>query len=631
MAPEKTSFQIEIRYDESSAETAEIQALAEILQSRGHEVSTRKTGSSAVEFVRDLAKSARDLRGMAENFRDAAESGMQMIRGIAESFAARPSDNHKSQETANDSAKNNDSGFDDIGPSANKNNDDEKKSTDKSDVNRAVIVTNPNQLDAGCDAMRIGFLPKTALDGQWQPMNLDAIVIPHKAFRPYLESIHWEPGRIFEGGYLALKKDCPNMTHNDAMAHFKLNPANGPVLLIMADGFDISEIQTLVIQLSLIKLPMQVFFYHGGNTAKAAELRTQAQKYAVNARMFGHVECLPDYLAMSDIAVCRSDDLNGQRLQNAAVPTVYVVHREAPARLNFLAHENAAILAQQLLKLSAALAQPIADVNYRTPLKNAADNIAKLASIELCADAIEAALAKKKELVPENSRHLVDDAGFETIGSIPNVFNQPAATPAQPAEVIIPQTIVSIPQTVVNIPQQTTFLQPPSSAPSTPAVTTPASSSFPPPAPFLTPGLGSRSREELHSDYTKLLMAEKNLDKSLSTASADVKLWEQRLDLARNNNRDDLVTEAIMHLQNAQNQEMQLYQQKDQIQQQKSIIKQSARLIRGDNPANAFKFTDQAEAELFGPTSEEQATEKEFQKLEKDIKLQQMKRDLGRL
>ena len=616
MASEKASFHIEIRYDESSAGTAEIQALAEILQRRGHVVSTRKTGGSAVEFVRDLAKSARDIKGMAENFREAAESGMQMIRGIAESFALRPSD--KPQESAaNKPAE----GFDDIGPAK---SDITEKSESKEDDNRAVIVTNPNQIDASCDALRIGFLPKTALDGQWQPMNLDAIVTPHKAFRPYLESIHWDAGRIFEGGYLALKKDCPNMSHEDAMTHFKLNAANGPVLLVMASGFDISELQTLIIQLSLIKLPMQIFFYHAGDNAKAAELRAQAQKYGVNARMFGHVECLPDYLAMADIAVCRSDDPNGQLLQNAAVPTVYAVHREAPARLNFLAHENAAILVPQLLRLSAALATPIADVNYRAPYKNAADNIAKLASIELCADAIEAALAKKKELAPQPARHLVDDAGFETIGNIPNAFPQPTVAPAQPNEVVIPQTVVSIPQTVVSMPQQTAFLQPPAPAPTVVPVA-PAPGTFPPPAPFLTPGLGSRSREELHSDYAKLLMAEKNLDKSLATASADVKLWEQRLDLARTNNREDLVADATAHLQTAQNQEMQLYQQKDQIQQQKSILKQSARLIRGDSPSSAFNFADPTEAELFGPSTEEQANEKEYKKLENENALKKLK------
>ena len=627
MTAEKTSFQIEIRFDDNAVESAEIQALAEVLQSRGHEVSVHRiAGKSGI--VRDLQRQAKEIRGIAENVRDAAESGMQMLRDFVEPLVNKSSEPSKNADDAKNQEKTNDSGFDDIGPSS-------ASSASSSpaaavNANKAIVVTSPDGLvDTNWEAMRIGFLPKTALDSTWQPSTLDAIVIPHPAFRPYLEYIHWDNARIFEGGYLALKKDCPSLSHEDALARFKLSSDNGPLLLVMASGFAVADLQTLIIQLSLIKVPMQIFFYHAGDPAKADQLRMLAQKFGVNARMFGRVDSLPDYIAMADVAVAQSDDRNGLLLQNAAVPTVYVVHREASARLNFLAHENAAILAPQLLKLSAALAQPVADANFRKPLRDAAENIAKLASIELCADAIEAALAKKSELIPEPEKRMTTVDGFETIGNMPapaagqNII-MPQAAPAQPFETIAPVQPVVQPA-VQPVVQNNGMLQPLAPAPQ------PAPGLMPPPAPFLTPGLGSRSKEEIREDYTKLILAEKNLDKSLDAASAEVQKWEERLDLARQNNRDDLVTSALASLQNAKAQEMALFQQKDQIQQQKAVLKQSARLMRGENTvADSFKFANVMDAELFGPSNEELAVEKEFQNLQKESALQRLKKDLGK-
>lgn len=617
MTAEKTSFQIEIRFDDNAVESAEIHALAEVLQSRGHQVSTSRI-SGKNGLVRDLQRRAGEFRDIAEDVRNAAENGMQKLRDFVEPFVTKPSDN-KSEKAAE---KKETCGFDDIGPASAPA---AAPAANAANANRAIVVTSPDGLlDTNWEAMRIGFIPKTALDHTWQPSTLDAIVIPHPAFRPYLEYVHWDSARIFEGGYLALKKDCPSLSHEDAMARFKLSSENGAILLVMASGFALSDLHTLMIQLSLLKVPMQIFFYHAGEQAKADELRILAQKYNVNARMFGRVEALPDYLAMADVAVAQSDDPNGLLLQNAAVPTVYVVHREASARLNFLAHENAAVLAPQLLKLSAALAQPVADVNYRKPIREAAEKIAGLASVELCADAIEAALAKKSELIPEPEKRLAVVDGFETIG------NMPAPTAAN--NMIMPQSATPQPFETI-APQQPAMLQPaqPMIQPAQPMIqpAQPVPGMMPAPAPFLTPGLGSRSKEEIHSDYTKLTIAEKNLDKSLDAINAEVRKWEERLDLARQNNREDLVSTAMASLQSAQAQEMALFQQKDQIQQQKAVLKQSARLMRGE-PTDSFKLGNSIDDELFGPSKEELAIEKEFQNMQKESALQKLKKDLGK-
>lgn len=649
---EKTAFQIDIRYDDASAGSTEIEALAEELQRRGHQVSLRRITPKG-NFVQEIAKSA-IVKELADGMRDVAETGMQIIKdalSVAKPKAAEP-------------AAQNAPGFDEIGPAAAANA--------CANSNHAVIVTHPAHiLDASWDVMRIGFMPRTALESAWQPNTLDAMVIPHADFRPYLEYIHWDPKHIFEGGYLALDKNKPSQSHDEILKRFKLAPENGPVVLILASTFHESDLEALMIQLSLIKAPMQVFFYHASDNYRADMLRTLAQKYSVNARMFGRMDGMIDYLAMADIAVLQDDSEFGELLENAGVPSLCVTKSTASARLNFLAHERAAIIVPEVYKLSAFLGQPVMDAASLKSLRDAAATIASLASIPRCADAIEAALNAKGAIIPEGGRRAMSADGFETIGvtasnGMPQAFITPQTAPSQPApqNVVMPQA-APVPQNVVapNIQPVPPMIQPiqQPAMPGQPAQTlAPAQPGQPviapqpvppmiqpiqqpimptiqpamfqptPPAPFLTPGLGSKSKEEIRSEYTKLIMIDKNLERSLDTASAEVQKWELRLDLARQNNRDDLITTAIANLQSAKTQEMALLAQKDQIKQQKALLKQSARLINSQptlDPKNIASITDD---ELFGPSSEEKALEKEFMDLQKNEALQRLRDKMGR-
>lgn len=586
MSIEKTSFQIEIRFDEKTVSVAEMNALAEELVRRGHRVALRS------EFVhggliQGLARQAEEFRGLASNLRGMAETGIQYLRDRLEVKSPQATEDKK-ESTATD-------GFDSIGPDA--------AAAARVSSQRAVLVTTPAFLDnADADAMRIGFLPKTALENTWQPSQLDAMVIPHRAFRPYLEYIHWESKRIFEGGYVALPADCPSINHDEALNRFKLSSDHGPILLVMTSGLDVADFQTMMIQISLIKAPMQVFFYHGGDAYKAEQLRILAQKYGVNARMFGRVESLPDYLVMADLAVVHAKDENLALIQNAGVPAIIVATDETPACVNFLAHEGAALMSSRLYQLSSALAQPILDENTRTSLAQKAREIAQFASISLCADAIEAALAAKAEIIPEGGRKLAVSDGFETIGSS-SLPNDDTLKPQ-----IAPTTLM----------------------PTTTNTTTATASVQPDPAPFLTPGIGARSKEELHREYARLLMIEKNIEKSLKTASDEVRKWELRLDLARQNQRDDLFSSAMIALQNAKTQEMSLFSQRDQISQQKAVLRQSARLMGGQSGVDANFANDQATHELFGNDPEKDELENEFRKMQNLDALNRLKSDMGR-
>ena len=214
MTDEKKTFEIEIRYDQNSMQTMEIQALAQELSARGHSVSLKKSGAG--NFVEDLTKSAKDLAGLAESGYQKLRETLEPVIGTLEKYRGQQSD-----------------GFDEIGPA----------NTTKDSTNQAIIVTSPELIDntvSGNASRLIGLIAKTSLNRTWQPSMFDSIVIPHNAFRPYLEYIHWLPNHIFEGGYLALTENKPTLNHEDAMKRFNLTHDNGPSILIMAAGFQLA-------------------------------------------------------------------------------------------------------------------------------------------------------------------------------------------------------------------------------------------------------------------------------------------------------------------------------------------------------------------------------------------------------
>jgi hypothetical protein len=619
MADEKKNYEIEIRYDQNSVKREEIEALANELAHRGHEVKVKKHAQRG-GFVEELTRSAKELGGIADGVRSVAESGMQILRKTIEPIVGASSE--KAEEKPSD-------GFDDIGPAAAKNPED----------NHALIVTTPEAVDNdNAHSLRIGLLPKTVLDRTWQPSMLDAMVIPHQAFRPYLEHIHWNSEQIFEGGYLALEQDIPNVSHEDAMKRFNLTNDGGPVLLIMAGGFPVSDMQNLMVQLSLLRMPYQLFFCHYGDAQKAEQLRLFAQQYHINARMFGRMNEMPAYVAMADIVVVGDRDTDALAwIENAGVPAVVIASAQTTALVNFMVHEKSALLASQLIKLSATLAMPLADKNTLDALKTAAQTIAKTASITKCADAIEAALAHAANHQNAPRMETTRD-GFEVIGQTPTMapgqdFITPQAQAPQGFEAVGPAAGAPVAQPVQPAQPAAPTVQPANAFPAAPMLS-------PAPAPMLLPKLDNMSKQQITAEYTKLLLTEKSVDKALAAASDEVRQWEYRLDLARQNNRDDLVATAIPRLNTAQQQEMLLLQQKDQIQQQKDVFRQMARSARpAEQPKKRFSLNNDdddfdisrvTEEDLFGPTEEEKALEKEFQNLQRNAALNDLRNKLGR-
>ncbi len=586
---EKKRFQISLRYDQPDL-SPRMSALAGELKSRGHDVKVDKVGIRST-LASEIARSAGDFKDLTKNVREVAESGMNLLREAIAPIVTKSGDksgDKSGEESRTDSSKaplgqssSADAPFDDIGPG----------SLPSSQPGRALVVTSPSCLDpdAAWDALRIGLLATTALESAWSPSTLDAMVIPHPAFRPYLETIQWSPERIFEGGYLPDPDDIPHTSHEDALSRFNLNPEDGIILVVMTSGFDLNDLQNLMVQLTLVQHKLQVFFYHAGDAAKAEALRLHAQRFGVRARMFGRVDHLADTLAMADLAVA-SDAHDIATLETAGIPLIDVIHQETSPVSVFLAHEGSARHCKPIHQLANTIGAILTPPNGLSDMRVAATEIAKRASTALCADAIEAALSSGSVVVPAPGQRAASMGGFEVIGSDPVVASNPSMiTPTAPAAT-------------------------PSEAPTTAAA-------------ILAPVMTARSKVEIQEEYTKLVLAEKNIDKALDAASADVHQWELRLDLARQNHRDDLVTSAVERLNTAKAEEIALLKQKDQIQQQKVVLKQSARLAQG---AGSMKSVVTSGDELFAPDPEADKLNAEFEKLQKEEALAQLRKRLGK-
>lgn len=557
---ESKKFNIELRFSGQYGEQ-NMRALAQELAARGHSVSV-KSASSRIPNVADIARSA-------VNLKEIAESGVQMLRDaiapiVAKTADVKPSDAQKPQNTQDGSGKNAGSPFENIGPQTAPVPGTQQQS-DADGGNSAVVVTSQTCLgNAEWDALRIGLIAENGLREDWLPAKLDAIVIPHPAFRPYLESVNWPSERIFQGGFPARPELIPQLSRQDALAKFGIAPDQGRIVIVMASGFRTSELQTLLTQISLLPKNLQIFFYHASDNAKSDAIGEIARRTGLQARAFGKFDGIANCLAMSDLIIANAVDDELNALAAVGVPLVISAQNIQSPVADFLVHEDAARCVNRIYNIASATNRILADSQTLDLMKAAAAGLAQRASVPLCADAIEAALAAKDAIVGRPDRQTAD-AIFEYIGAPARIQN-PFARPEQ--------SVRQAPQPAQNffIPEQTAA-QSGMCAPLIPQSAQQSAAA----AGIITPTLSFSSKKELEKEYTKLIQTERAVEKALDAASNAVNNWELRLDLAKQNMRDDLIASAAERLNAAKNEEMNLMNQKQTIDAQKRAMRLAAR------------------------------------------------------
>ena len=591
--PSIQPHKITILYSEADISSTQIKPLARELKARGHSVNLRKqTDTLSIAGLRDIAEQG--FQRITDTVRDALQQ-------------SRAKQNAPS------------SPFDEIGP---------QQTSSESD---AVITTDVQNLtETPYPAFKIGLIPQTILNKPWLPGPLDAIVISHDAFRPYLNQSQWDDKQIFTGGYLPEENDHRSDSPENLRSKFGISSENGPVILVLAGDIPAYQLTSIFIQLSSIKLPFQVFFHHGDNHDIAQQLRSLAQRFGINARMFGNINPLADYIGIADIAITMAGDPYLGSLETLAIPTLTIEERDPQPLAQFLQHEGASIAVQQF-QFSGILQNILLNPDELTKLKTAAANVAACASVQKCADAIEEALRNKSEIAKsplrQNAVPLAQN-GFEVIGMTNNANaggfesiggNNQQATPANNADV--PQLGAEMPASPANA--QPNALQPPAQQPLQPPVQRPLTPTYN----VLQPAPTFRTRDSIQAEMTQLILIDKNLDKQLDEVSAEVSQFEMRLDMARQNNDENLIRYAQQKLEAAQAREKALFQQKSDIQRQKELLKRATQVSR-HNPSYYDDESDFRSTRFTRDPLDE--LENRFEELERRNKLSELHRRLRR-
>ncbi|MGI5830704.1 MAG: hypothetical protein ACOX8U_11145 [Bradymonadia bacterium] len=557
---EHKHFNLSLFYAENDAPSELMKDLARELRERGHSVKLKK--SLEMDAVKELTQSAKDI---AESAKEIAQYGMARLRGV---IGAKPS---ISQD-----------GFDEIGTKA------------KSNDNEAVIVSDVEYLaDLHPSVMRIGLMAMTRLDKAWLPSGLDAMVIPHEAFLPYLSQVQWDPDRVFVGGFLADEALKRSDSAENLRKKFGIVKENGPVVLIMANSFSADQLPTLFIQLSLVKTPYQAIFYHAGDPAIAHKLRQLADRFSIQARMFGLVSPLGDYLGLAQLAIANNTSDELHTIEALGIPCVCIENPSAQPISEFLKHEGAAVIAPQLYQLSNQLRPLLADAELMAQLLEKAEKISTYASTKRVADAIEEALRRRPQIMddPERVRYAESpQSGFEIIGTMQSSFSPIGAGEGEKQDEVATVAANEL----------------------APIISKPVLSTQ------LLPTLTRQSAKGVHAEMTQLILLEKALDKQLDVASDDVRKWELRLDLAKNQADEKLINQAQIALEAAKAQEIGLFKQKDQISKQKEQLKQVS--AKGQKAVSSPTVYD----DLLG-TEVEDETEKKFQELQRQQQLQMLR------
>ena len=139
---------------------------------------------------------------------------------------------------------------------------------------------------------------------------------------------------------------------------------------------------------------------------------------------------------------------------------------------------------------------------------------------------------------------------------------------------------------------------------------------------MLTPSLSFSSKKELEREYTKLIQAERSVNKALDAASDAVNQWELRLDLAKQNARDDLIASAVERLNAAKNEEMTLMKQKQSIDEQNRAMRLAARNFNSQTNSDidaTFSLDD------IGDPWQNDPLEEEFKRLQPQNALQALR------
>jgi hypothetical protein len=467
----------------------------------------------------------------------------------------------------------------------------------------ALITTTPElaratRVIAGSKTLRVGLMTDLAWDPQWTASENDLLVVSHPLFREYCLQQGWRYEAVALGGVPLPRPFCAPLDADALRARFGLSADQGPILMVVAEDVEAPRLERIVFQLSLTERPFQPIFYTGADAAASATLRAAAHKYGVRARMFGRVDNLEEFYAVSDAVLIQAASPLAYPMLALDKPLLlFDTAPEQQPLAAFLRDEAAALLIPDLLRLSAELDALFSYPDDLERLRVGARHVVDQQGVSHIIAALEASAAQPEQFIGLSRNAPAADPApdapppgpFEVIGASP--AQQPARAPAGAPSGAPPGS------------------HPPQGRP--PARPAPAY-----PSEHHNPITIAEAREQLAA----IILEERRVDGRLADATRLSRQWIDRLDMARQAAAQDLAAEAERFSQHYAREVDTLQRELDRLRDQKEKLKR--RVVR---PTSASASSAPPPSPLAGPYSDPATdTERRFRDMEVD-------RDLARL
>jgi hypothetical protein len=404
----------------------------------------------------------------------------------------------------------------------------------------AIVATTPElalatRVIAGSKTLRVGLMTDLRWDPQWSSSENDVLVVSHPLFREFCLQQGWRYEAISLGGVPLPRPFCAPLDPDALRARFNLSPDLGPILMVVAEDVEAPRLERIVFQLSLTERPFQPIFYTGADPHAGPTLRAAAHKYGVTARMFGKVDNLEEFYAVSHAVLIQAPSPLTYPLLALDKPLIFFdtdpSHHPLAA---FLRDESAALLVPDLLRLSAELDALFSNPDDLDRISAGARHVVDQQGVSHIISALEACAAQPDLFIGLSRTPLPADTSPEG----------PTTTPAGPFEVIGSSS-----------PRPTS--PPPSSSPQ------------PPPHEHHNPLTIAEAREQLAS----IILEERRVDSRLADTLRLSRQWQDRLEMARQAAAQDLADEAQRFAQHYTRDVDTLQRELDRLRDQKDKLK----------------------------------------------------------
>jgi processive 1,2-diacylglycerol beta-glucosyltransferase len=353
-------------------------------------------------------------------------------------------------------------------------------------------------------------------------------------------------------------------------AKFGLDPDPAKkVILVLAKGWEVELADRLLFQLSLLRAPHQILLSSGGNEDLAERLRRFASIYGVRAKLFGAVENLHEFMAVSDLVVTKGGGLTAAECLASGLPMVLLdpAPGDEERTSRFLTEAGVARRAPGVLSLGAEIDFLLNDATAYARMKQAVATLAKPQAARDVGRAIYLAAQNRAAILKrERERALATEKG----AGAATPSGGPGGKPV--IEEIGQEKPADLPPTL--------------------------------------------SREAAREILTGWILNEKDARRRYEEALAEAERWQRRAEIAVRRNEDALAKEALARAEKARREVFSLEAELRRIAAEKAKV--TGRVAGGAPPTPTLGTLDLAGAEM----------ESRFRNLELDDELERLKRRL---